>query len=47
MELLVVVKLENIDNVESNKVEVNVMSFLLGDLVDLMGEEVDVEKFFV
>lgn len=41
------VKLENIDNVESNKVEVNVMSFLLGDLVDLMGEEVDVEKFFV
>lgn len=41
------VKLENIDNVESNKVEVNVVSFLLGDLVDLMGEEVDVEKFFV
>lgn len=41
------VKLENIDNVESNKVEVNVMSFLLCDLVDLMGEEVDVEKFFV
>lgn len=47
MELLVVVKLEYIDNVESNKVEVNVMSFLLGDLVDLMGEEVDVEKLFV
>eukprot|EP00105_Crassostrea_gigas_P035346 XP_019919494.1 PREDICTED: uncharacterized protein LOC109617585 [Crassostrea gigas] len=43
----VVVKSENTDNAESNKAEVNAMSFLLGDLVDLTGEEVDAEKSLV
>lgn len=43
----VAVKSENTDNAESNKAEVNAMSFLLGDLVDLTGEEVDAEKSLV
>lgn len=47
MEPPVAVKSENTDNAESNKAEVNAMSFLLGDLVDLTGEEVDAEKSLV
>lgn len=43
----VVVKTEDTDNAESSKGEVNAMSFLLGDLVDLTGDEVIAEKSLV
>lgn len=47
MEPPVAVKTEDTDNAESNKAEVNAMRFLLDDLVDSTGDEVDAEKSLV
>lgn len=47
MEPPVAVKTKDTDNAESNKAEVNAMSFLLDGLVDSTGDEVDAEKSLV